>query len=142
MTNYAGSKVIGFLRITRFLITMVGYDYVFISTPPDRVVCKICHLPSRDPYLSMCCGHVFCKCCGDNVKTSDITNVCPVCGDEEYIIFPNKQLDREIKDLHINYSNNKKGCKWQGQLNDINCHLGNSDGCQFEEVKCSNECGR
>ena len=28
----------------------------------------------------------------------------------------------------------------QCELNDINNHLGNSDGCQFEEMKCSNEC--
>ena len=35
-----------------------------------------------------------------------------------------------------------KGCEWQGELNDISNHLGNSDGCQFEEVKCSNECGK
>ena len=47
---------------------------------------------------------------------------------------------REIKSLHIYCTNKEKGCEWQGELNDINNHLGNSDGCQFEEVKCSNEC--
>ena len=120
-----------------------GYDYVFISTPPDRVVCKICHLPSRDPYLSVCCGHVFCKCCVAKVKASTITtNVCPVCRDEEFVIVPYKQLDRENKGLHINCSNNEEGCKWQGELNDIKSHLGSSDGCQFEKVKCWNECGK
>ena len=35
-----------------------------------------------------------------------------------------------------------KDRKWQGELNDINSHLGNSDGCQFEEVEGSNECGK
>ena len=34
------------------------------------------------------------------------------------------------------------GCEWQGELNHINNHLGSSDGCQFEELKCSNECGK
>ena len=44
-----------------------GYEYNFISGPPvDRLVCKICHLPSREPYLSVCCGHLFCKSCLDN----------------------------------------------------------------------------
>ena len=56
--------------------------------------------------------------------------------------FPNKQLDREIKSLHIYCKNKEKGCKWQGELNDINNHLSNSNDCQFEEVKCSNECGK
>ena len=61
-----------------------GYDYDLVSKPPDRLVCKICHLPSRDPYLSVCCGHLFCKSCLDNVKKAVLTsNACPVCLDEE-----------------------------------------------------------
>jgi len=48
---------------------IAGYDYDLVNTPPDHLICKICH-------------------------------------------------------LHINN------------------HLGNSDGCQFEEMKCSNECGK
>ena len=122
---------------------IAGYDYKFVDTPHDRYICKICHLPSRDPYLSVCCGHVFCKSCLDNVKkASAITNACPVCRDEEFVTFPNRQGDREIRSLHMYCTNKEKGCKWQGELNDINKHLGNSDGCYFEEVKCSNECGK
>ena len=120
-----------------------GYDYDLVSQPPDCLVCKMCHLPSRDPYLSVCCGHVFCKSCLDNVKKATaITNACPVCRDEEFVTFLNKAVDREVKQLHIYCTNKKKGCEWQGELNNINNHLGNSDGCQFEEVKCSNECGK
>ena len=47
-----------------------------------------------------------------------------------------------MRSFYIYCTNKEKGCKWQGELNDINNHLGNSDGCQFEEVKCSNECGK
>ena len=120
-----------------------GYYYDFISTPPDRLICKICQLPSRDPYLSVCCGHVFCKSCLDNIKKATaVTNACPICRDEEFVTFPNKQANREVKDLHIYCTNREKGCGWEGKLNDINNHLGNSDGCQFEGVKCSNECGK
>jgi len=38
--------------------------------------------------------------------------------------------------------NKEKGCNWQGELNDIMNHLGNTDGCQFVEVTCSNDCGK
>ena len=120
-----------------------GYDYGFVSTAPDRLICKICHLPSRDPYLSVCCGHVFCKSCLDNIKkAAAVTNACPVCRDEEFVTFPNKQANREVKSLHIYCTNREKGCGWEGKLNDINNHIGNSNGCQFEGVKCSNECGK
>ena len=119
-----------------------GYDYCFVETLHDRYICKICHLPSRDPHLSVCCGHLFCKSCLDKIKrTAAITNDCPVCRNEEFVKFPNKAIDREIKALHIYCTNKEKGCEWQGELNTINNHLDNSDGCQFEEVECSNECG-
>ena len=39
------------------------------------------------------------------------------------------------------YTNEERGCKWQGEMNDINSHLVRSDGCQFENVNCPNECG-
>ncbi|XP_065901399.1 TNF receptor-associated factor 4-like [Dysidea avara] len=120
-----------------------GYDYKYVDSPPDRLVCNICHLPSRDPYLTTCCGHVFCKSCLDYFKKSTVlSNVCPVCRAEEYVVYINKQLDREVKSLHVMCTNKERGCEWQGELNDINNHLGNSDGCQFEDVKCSNECGK
>ncbi|XP_065901667.1 uncharacterized protein [Dysidea avara] len=121
-----------------------GYDYEFVNTPPDRLVCNICHLPSRDPYLTTCCGHVFCKSCLDCVKNPVTVSksVCPVCREEEFVTYINKQLDREIRNLHVTCTNKKRGCEWQGELNDINNHLGNSDGCRFEDVKCSNECGK
>ena len=89
----------------------------------------------------MCCGHLFCKSCLDSVKKAALTsNVCPICRDEEFVTYPQKQANREIKELHVYCTNKEKGCEWQGELNGINNHLGNSDGCQFEEVNCSNEC--
>ncbi|XP_065901673.1 TNF receptor-associated factor 4-like [Dysidea avara] len=116
-----------------------GYDHKFIDTPPDRLICKVCHFPSRDPYLSVCCGQVFCKSCLDGARRAN--NSCPFCRDKEFVTFPNKQADREIRSLHVMCANKERGCEWQGELNDIYNHLGNSDGCQFEDVKCSNECG-
>ena len=118
-----------------------GYQYSFVDTLHERYICKVCQLPSRDPYLSECCGNLFCKCCLSDVKTvTAITNTCPVCRDEEFKTFRNKAIDREIKDLHIYCTNKEKGCKWQSKLSDVNEHLGNSVGCRFEEVNCSNEC--
>ena len=120
-----------------------GYDYSFTYAPPDRLVCKLCLFPSRVPYLSACCGHLFCKYCLHYMKnTSAIIYGCPICRDTEFVTLPNKQAEREIKSLRVYCTNKEKGCEWQGELNDIDNHLRNSDGCQFEEVKCSNECGK
>ena len=113
-----------------------------MESPPDRLVCSICQFPCRGPHLSVCCGQVFCKSCLDGARKAAITTACSVCQDKEFITFPNKQADREIKSLHVMCTNKERGCEWQGELNEIINHLGNSDGCQFEDVKCSNECGK
>ena len=119
-----------------------GYDYKFVDTPPDRLVCKICHLPSRQAFLTTCCGHIFCKSCLDFAKKTTTLRGCPVCRDEEFISYTNKQADREIKGLYVMCPNKERGCEWQGVLSNVNDHLRNSDGCQFEDVQCTNDCGK
>ena len=121
-----------------------GYKYQFVDTPSDMFVCKICRYPSREPHLSACCGHTFCKSCLEAAKRATaISDACPVCPDNEaFITIPNKQADRAIRSLHVFCTNKETGCEWQGEVNDIINHLGNSDGCQFEKVQCSYDCGK
>lgn len=113
-----------------------GYDYHFVDPPPDTLVCKICHCPSKEPHLSVCCGHTFCKSCLTSAK--NVADVCPMCRSTNLQTFPNKQNERLIKSLHVFCTNKDKGCEWQGEVNDIKIHL---DGCRFEEVRCLNNCG-
>ena len=117
-----------------------GYDYQFVDTPLDRVVCVICHLPSRDPHMTECCGHVFCKSCLDNAKATPY-KACSMCKDAHFNTFCNKQINREVQSLHIYCTNKEKGCEWEGELRDISTHLGSSNGCQLEKVECPNQCG-
>ncbi|XP_065916952.1 TNF receptor-associated factor 3-like [Dysidea avara] len=119
-----------------------GYEYHFVTTPADWLMCNICHYPSRDPYLSGCCGHTFCKSCLEGAKkATTISDACPICRNEEFPTMPNKQADRTVRSLHVFCTNKEKGCEWQGEVNNIVGHVTNSDGCQFEEVICPNGCG-
>ena len=121
-----------------------GYEYKFVNPVPDRCICYICHLPSRDAYMTgRCCeGQTICKSCLDQWQKRAGNVKCPVCRKEKGGFSQNYHMKREIKSLHIYCANKEKGCKWKGELNDINNHLGNSKGCWFEKVKCSNECGK
>ena len=122
-----------------------GYEYQFVENPPDRLVCKICLFPSRDPYLSVCCGHNFCKSCLDGVKkaATTIQYVCPMCrSKDEFNTVPNKGADRDVRSLHVFCTNMDRGCKWQGEVNNLNNHLNNNNGCLFETGYCPYECGK
>ena len=114
-----------------------GYEYDFSSTLPDRIVCKICQCPNRDPYLSICCGHVFCKTCIDQVKRASLSNLsstaCPMCHDEEFHIVPNEQIDHEAKSLMVSCTNKQKGCTWKGEIRAVETH---TNSCPLEMVRC------
>ncbi|XP_065883094.1 TNF receptor-associated factor 4-like [Dysidea avara] len=120
-----------------------GYDEcrLVVNPPHDRYVCKMCHRLCKEPYLSVCCGHNCCKSCvAEFLEPAIVLLPCPMCGDTVAVV-PNKQADREIKSFQAICTNKEIGCEWQGELSDITDHLGNSDGCQFEEVDCTLECG-
>ncbi|XP_065904792.1 TNF receptor-associated factor 4-like [Dysidea avara] len=119
--------------------TFGGFDYDFVDTPLENSLCKICCYPSREAQLSLCCGHTFCKSCLDGTKKSKFTSkLCPMCCSGEFTSVHNKQVDRLVKSLLVFCSNKEKGCEWQGEVNDINKHLGS---CHFEDLSCTNDCG-
>ena len=113
-----------------------GYDYQFVKIPSDMLICTICFLPSKQPYLSECCGHTFCKSCLEGSKK--FSNICPMCRSEYFKAIFNKQADRVIRSLHVFCTNKIQGCEWQGEINNISNHLGN---CLFQIVHCPNDCG-
>ena len=85
-----------------------GYEFEFVQGMDDSLedmfMCKICHLPSRDFQLSVCCGHTFCKSCLEGMKrsSSSRSKVCPVCrNDKRFEVVPNKQVDRKIRSLYV-----------------------------------------
>ena len=129
-----------------------GYQFELVQKFDDNMedilMCMICHLPSRDPQLSSCCGHTFCKSCLDSIKQfgrTRSTSVCPVCRDKAFQAFPNKQADRKIRRLDVFCSNKEKGCEWHGEINDVEVHLNNTNnnnGCQYEDVECVHGCGK
>ena len=129
-----------------------GYEYTFLEPPPDFCICKICHFPGRDPYMTgQCCqGQTICKSCLDQWKEINKNTICPTCGTDfkgnsnadDFKVNRNYVVERVVKGLKVYCTNKEKGCKWQGELMNISNHLGNSNGCEFEEVKCSNECGK
>ena len=122
---------------------MGGYEYEFLKSPQDDLICKICHYPSREPCLSECCGHTFCKSCIDHAKraTTFYSCICPVCRSEEFKLIHNKQNERAINILHVYCPNKERGCEWQGEINDIKHHLKSNEGCYFEEINCPINCG-
>ena len=117
-----------------------GYDYEFVNAPPDRLVCKICHTPCRDAHLTGCCGAHFCRSCLQQVKKGrSVSSACPMCRAERFETFQNKEANREIKALHVYCMNERNGCIWSGEVNDVKRHVDTD--CQFVDMPCPSKCG-
>ena len=117
-----------------------GYDYEFVNTPPERLVCKICHIPCRDAHLTGCCGAHFCRSCLQQVRRGrSVSRACPMCRAERYETFQNKEANREIRALHVYCLNERNGCTWSGEVNDVKKHV-DAD-CQFVDMPCPSKCG-
>ena len=79
-----------------------GYEFEFVKGMGDDLedmfMCKICHLPSHNAQLSVCCGHTFCKSYLERIKYGRLStrsaSTCPVCRDDQtFDVVPNKQVD-------------------------------------------------
>ena len=64
-----------------------------------------------------------------------------MCRSEEFSHFLNKQADRIVRGLHVYCTNRDKGCTWLGEINAVEEHLEDKEGCRFVEVNCYNYCG-
>ena len=115
---------------------MGGYEYCFIETPPDEMVCKICQYPVRDPLLSECCGQNFCKSCLEMYADSDMS-FCPYCRKNNFNAFYDRRTERVLLSHHVSCS--REGCSWKGELRHVEQH---EESCEYVEVSCPNNCGK
>ena len=111
-----------------------------MDSPPERLMCKICLSPCREAQQSECCGHIYCKDDIDQLKaTTALQSItCPVCCAEDFVTYPNLEIDREIQQLMV-YCPDKEagGCDWVGNLKDVDKHYSYGRECETECEKCN-----
>ena len=115
---------------------LTGGWTVLLVTPDKSLECPICLRVFKDPHLTDCCGHHFCKTCILRVKESDTP--CPVCQNPSFNIFPNLEKKRVVGLTHVYCSNQHRGCKWSGELSQLEQHLSL---CDYVMSPCSYGCG-
>ena len=111
-----------------------GYECEFIHPPPKvlQTECSICLLILREPHLTSCCGHSFCRACIERVQNDE--KPCPLCKEAKFTIFPNKGLERNLKELVMYCEHKEAGCSWRGELGRYDDHLARA--CPHVEMKC------
>lgn len=122
-----------------------GYDCEFVEKPPKpfQYECPVCLLILREPYQATCCGYSFCRACVKLIKAN--SKRCPCCKEVNFLDYPNKGLQRSLKEFKVLCAHQRKGCEWIGELGELDAHLNcrgptslerQARGCQYVEVKC------
>ena len=111
-----------------------GYSYDFLTEPPQKYHCGICTRVLKDPHLTECCGHEFCKTCLERWGMSSKSKTCPHCREVNFNHIVNKQSKREIDELKVRCSHRKNGCGWVGELVLIEAH---HKSCDYFQIQCS-----
>ena len=112
----------------------VGFECEFVDPPPKvlQIECPICLLILREPHLTSCCGHNFCRACIEKVKNEGKS--CPICKEAQFTTFHNKGHERSMKELAVHCEHKEVGCSWSGELGKLDDHLAKV--CPYVEVKC------
>lgn len=120
--------------------TWEGGAHTFVGPVPEKFICSICTNTLCDPQLTECCGQHFCKRCLQSWFKKQMTKSCPHCRTRGLVHMLDKPVQREINCLKIRCSHHSEGCKWIGDLGDLQMHLQSNSGCGYEEVECPNRC--
>lgn len=99
---------------------------------PEDFECGVCLQLLKEPMLTGCCGHHFCRACIDRVVANN--KACPLCNEAGFEAFHDKKTEREINNLEVYCTEKAVGCEWVGELRKLDQHLGGE--CLLVEVEC------
>ena len=120
-----------------------GYPVSFVKQPPSEIPaeCPICLDILCQPKVVSCCGHSFCAVCIGRVASSH--KPCPLCG-RMFTLSDNMWLERTLNGYKVHCPHQEKGCKWTGELAQLEHHLNQDplpdkllEGCQFQDIPCT-----
>ena len=116
-------------------------DIQFVDGPANDWNCPVCLEVLKDPFLTECCGHHFCKRCINAVREQQ--NTCPLCKKYPIKGIVDKRFQREINEAQVYCQLLSQGCQWTGRLAHLNTHLNKgelSGQCKYVAVNCPNNC--
>ena len=120
----------------------MAVEYHFVTEPQKNRFCPVCFELLTEPFLNDC-GHHLCRQCRTQLLADD-KKECPEC--REHNVLPsarlNKFLQREINDLKVRCQHDREGCRWTGEVRDLQSHLDpEKRKCGYILLPCSFGCG-
>ena len=97
-------------------------DYDFVEEPAKEFLCAVTLDLLVEPQQTDCCGHHI---------SAEVTRrllgegkACPMCQQPRFTTHADKFHGRRIRQLVVRCPNKKSGCGWEGELGDVEAHVG------------------
>ena len=118
-------------------------EYDFVEKPGNEYFCPVTHVLLKDPrQTNLCCGNHLSRAVAERLEAEG--KPCPICKEKPLKTVEDVFFKRKVMELKVRCGNKAIGCKWVGELGNLNDHLkiGSVDGkCDFVAVDCSLKCG-
>jgi len=106
-------------------------EYDFVEDLPQDFFCPVTFELLRDPQLTTCCGHILSRRVVTKLQREG--KPCPMCKDPSFPSVPNKHFKRKVEELKVRCFHKRNGCKWEGQLGNLDQH---SKSCPKRPWQC------
>ena len=120
-----------------------GEEYDFVEKPGNEYFCPVTFQLLNDPrQTNFCCGNHLSLATAERLEAEG--KPCPICKKAPLKTTEDLFFKRKVMELKVRCSNKAIGCKWVGELGNLNDHLklGSVDGkCNFFAVDCPLKCG-
>ena len=110
-------------------------DYDFVEEPAKEFFCAVTLELLVEPQQTDCCGHHI---------SAEVTRrllgegkACPMCQQPRFTAHPDKFHGRKIRQLIVRCPNKKSVCGWEGELGDVEAHLGRCPKQPWQCLHCT-----
>ena len=106
-------------------------EYDFVEEPPPEYFCPVTFELLRDPKQTECCGHHISGVVVARIQREG--KPCPLCKEPNFTVISDKYFNRKANELKVRCPHKQNGCKWEGQLGDLDQH---SNSCPKRPWQC------
>ena len=95
--------------------------FPFVERPSEDFFCPVMYGLLLQPHLTACCGKHLSQEAVTTIQGEG--GACPQCKESHLNTMLDKRFRRQVNDLYMFCYYEESGCKWQGELSNLDDHL-------------------